>query len=111
MSKSLLTPSNVKSSNCCQPIPMRESIAYCRKVRSALSSSLGSSFEVRGVPLYMLLRTRMVSFVMVIMVMFLLFMLRPRCSSSPEDCMCDDCLYYEWEEVSALVIVVKLLYL
>ena len=23
-----------------------------------------------------------------------------RCSSSPEDCMCDDCLYYEWEEVT-----------
>ena len=21
-----------------------------------------------------------------------------RCSSSPEDCMCDDCLYYEWED-------------
>ena len=20
------------------------------------------------------------------------------CSSSPEDCLCDDCLYYEWEE-------------
>ena len=58
----------------------------------------------------MLLRTRMVSFVMVIMVMFLMFMLRPRCSSSPEDCMCDDCLYYEWEEVGALVTVVKLLW-
>ena len=56
----------------------------------------------------MLLRTRMVSFVMVVMIMFLMFMLRPRCSSSPEDCMCDDCLYYEWEEVSALVVVVKL---
>ena len=54
----------------------------------------------------MLLRTRMVSFVMVIMIMFLMFMLRPRCSSSPEDCMCDDCLYYEWEEVSALVVLV-----
>ena len=27
-----------------------------------------------------------------------------RCSSSPEDCMCDDCLYYEWEEVSSITI-------
>ena len=20
------------------------------------------------------------------------------CSSSPEDCLCDDCVYYEWED-------------
>ena len=28
-----------------------------------------------------------------------------RCSSSPEDCMCDDCLYYEWEEVTVETVV------
>merc|ERR1719150_2572738 len=25
------------------------------------------------------------------------------CSNSPEDCLCDDCLYYEWEEVKTLI--------
>jgi len=25
------------------------------------------------------------------------------CSSSPEDCLCDDCLYYEWEEAQKLL--------
>ena len=25
------------------------------------------------------------------------------CSSSPEDCLCDDCIYYEWEEAQALL--------
>ena len=36
-----------------------------------------------------------------------------RCSSSPEDCMCDDCLYYEWEEVNSLISihVAKMLWL
>ena len=25
------------------------------------------------------------------------------CSSSPDDCLCDDCIYYEWEEMKKLM--------